>query len=108
MKNKINAEINKIKKDLYLKAASTYFDRKGYQNFKISQLARELEISVGTIYNLFNSKDDLYLEYLILKLENFLFKLKFLPTADMVIKNQFLGIEKKPHPNFKFFFIIIN
>ncbi len=82
MKNKINAEINKIKKDLYLKAASTYFDRKGYQNFKISQLARELEISVGTIYNLFNSKDDLYLEYLILKLENFLFKLKEKETSN--------------------------
>lgn len=72
MKNKINDEINRVKKDLYLKAASDYFDKVGYKNFKISHLAKELETSVGTIYNLFNSKDELYLEYLILKLQNFL------------------------------------
>lgn len=72
MKSKINNEINRIKKDLYLKQASEYFDKYGYKNFKISQLAKELETSVGTIYNLFNSKDDLYLEYLILKLQNFM------------------------------------
>ncbi|MCB9097000.1 TetR/AcrR family transcriptional regulator [Arcobacter aquimarinus] len=72
MKSKINNEINRIKRDLYLKQASEYFDKYGYKNFKISQLAKELETSVGTIYNLFNSKDDLYLEYLILKLQNFM------------------------------------
>ncbi|MDZ7817371.1 MAG: hypothetical protein U5K55_01640 [Aliarcobacter sp.] len=27
MKNKINDELNKVKKDLYLKAAAQYFDR---------------------------------------------------------------------------------
>ena len=76
MKNKINEELVKVKKDLYLKAASEYFDRYGYKNFKISHLAKELEISVGTIYNLFTSKEDLYLEYLISKLQNFLETLK--------------------------------
>ena len=76
MKNKINEELVKVKKDLYLKAASEYFDRYGYQNFKISHLAKELEISVGTIYNLFTSKENLYLEYLISKLQNFLDTLK--------------------------------
>ncbi|MDY0051715.1 MAG: TetR/AcrR family transcriptional regulator [Aliarcobacter sp.] len=77
MKNKRNEELIKVKKDLYLKSASEYFDRYGYKNFKISHLAKELEISVGSIYNLFTSKEDLYLEYLILKLENFLVTLKF-------------------------------
>ena len=76
MKNKINEELIKVKKDLYLKAATEYFDRYGYKSFKISHLAKELEISVGTIYNLFTSKEDLYLEYLILKLQNFLETLK--------------------------------
>ena len=64
------------KKDLYLKAATEYFDRYGYKSFKISHLAKELEISVGTIYNLFTSKENLYLEYLISKLQNFLDTLK--------------------------------
>jgi AcrR family transcriptional regulator len=76
MKNKINDELSKVKKDLYLKAASQYFDKSGFKNFKISQLAIELETSVGTIYNLFGSKENLYLEYLILKLQNFLDTLK--------------------------------
>jgi AcrR family transcriptional regulator len=76
MKNKINDELNKVKKDLYLKAAAQYFDKSGFKNFKISQLAIELETSVGTIYNLFVSKENLYLEYLILKLQNFLDTLK--------------------------------
>ena len=76
MKNKINDELNKDKKDLYLKAAAQYFDKSGFKNFKISQLAIELETSVGTIYNLFGSKENLYLEYLILKLQNFLDTLK--------------------------------
>ena len=82
MKNKINDELNKVKKDLYLKAAADYLDKSGYKNFKISHLAKELETSVGTIYNLFNSKDDLYLEYLILKLQNFLEKLKEKETSN--------------------------
>ena len=75
MKSKINDELNKVKRDLYLKASATYFDKCGYKNFKISQLAKELETSVGTIYNFFISKENLYLEYLILKLQNFLDKL---------------------------------
>ena len=75
MKSKINDELNKVKRDLYLEASAEYFDKCGYKNFKISQLAKELETSVGTIYNLFISKENLYLEYLILKLQNFLDKL---------------------------------
>ena len=82
MKTKINDELSKVKKDLYLKAATQYFDKSGYKNFKISHLAKELEISVGTIYNLFISKEDLYLEYLIFKLENFLQTLKEKETKD--------------------------
>ncbi|CAM3825040.1 TetR/AcrR family transcriptional regulator [Arcobacter cloacae] len=82
MKSKINNEINRVKRDLYLKQAAEYFDKYGYKNFKISQLAKELETSVGTIYNLFNSKDDLYLEYLILKLQNFMNSLNEKETSD--------------------------
>jgi AcrR family transcriptional regulator len=82
MKSKINDELNKVKRDLYLKASAEYFDKCGYKNFKISQLAKELETSVGTIYNLFISKENLYLEYLILKLQSFLDKLNEYETND--------------------------
>lgn len=71
MKAVVDKKINKIKKELYLNAAVEYIDNNGYKQLKISQLAKSLEISVGTIYNLFGSKEQLYLEYLILKFENF-------------------------------------
>ena len=72
MKKVINEELNRVKKELYLNAAARYFDETGYKHFKISDLAKELETSVGTIYNLFGSKEELYVEYLILKMEAFL------------------------------------
>lgn len=71
MKTTVDKKVNKIKKELYLKAAVEYIDNNGYKQLKISQLAKNLEISVGTVYNLFGSKEELYLEYLILKFENF-------------------------------------
>lgn len=73
---KIIEEVNKVKKELYLQESAKYIDEVGYKNFKISQLAQRLETSVGTIYNLFNSKEELYLEYLILKLQLFSQRLK--------------------------------
>lgn len=75
MKRIINKELNRVKKELYINAAASYFDKVGYKHFKISDLAKELETSIGTIYNLFGSKEELYVEYLVLKLELFLSKL---------------------------------
>lgn len=75
MKKIIDEELSRVKKELYLNAAARYFDEVGYKNFKISDLSKELEASVGTIYNLFGSKEGLYVEYLVLKLEIFLEKL---------------------------------
>lgn len=76
LKNRVDEKINKLKKDMYLKAAAEYIDTNGYKQLKISELSKKLEISVGSIYNLFGSKESLYLEYLILKLESFLNELK--------------------------------
>lgn len=73
---KIIHEVNKVKRELYLNEAAKYIDEVGYKNFKISELAKQLETSIGTIYNLFNSKEELYLEYLILKLQIFSQRLK--------------------------------
>lgn len=72
MKSKVDEKINELKKEMYLKAATKYIDSNGYKQLKVSELAKNLEISVGTIYNLFGSKEDLYSEYLILKLQSFL------------------------------------
>lgn len=82
MKSAIMSEVSRLKKELYLTAAAKYFDETGYKEFKISDLAKELETSVGTIYNMFGSKEELYVEYLILKLERFLKNLNEHETPD--------------------------
>lgn len=69
--NKINQKVNEIKKELYIKESIPYFDITGYKNAKINEIAKVLDTSVGTIYNIFNSKEELYLEYLIFKLKEF-------------------------------------
>lgn len=80
--NKINQEINKIKKELYLEESIEYFDKVGFKNSKINEISKILDISVGTIYNIFNSKEELYLEYLIYKLKGFLKNLENEKTDD--------------------------
>ena len=84
LKSEIEKRVNTIKKDLYLKEVVKYIDEQGYKKFKISELAKKLEVSVGTIYNIFISKENLYLEYLILKLENFLLELETKQTKDPI------------------------
>jgi len=82
MKSAIMGEVTRLKKELYLTAAAKYFDETGYKEFKITDLAKELETSVGTIYNMFGSKEELYVEYLILKLERFLRNLNDHESSD--------------------------
>ncbi len=72
MKSIVDEKINEIKKAMYLKAIAKFIDKSGQKDLKINELAKHLEISVGTIYNLFGSKEELYTEYLIYKLRNFL------------------------------------
>lgn len=48
-------KVNKIKK-----AAVNVFTKKGYKETKISDIAAESEISVGTIYSYFKSKKELF------------------------------------------------
>ncbi len=44
-----------------LKAAERIFGRKGYHATTIEEIAKEAEFAVGTLYNLFKGKDDLYM-----------------------------------------------
>ena len=84
MKSLVDEKINKVKKDMYLKAVAQFIDLNGSRDLKISQLAKHLEVSVGTIYNLFGSKENLYSEYLIYKLKRFLKELNNKETKDPI------------------------
>ena len=64
MKDKIKQKVLEAKKEAILEVLADYFNRVGYANSTASDIAKELNISVGALYKLFNSKDELYFEYI--------------------------------------------
>ena len=84
MANKIDEKLKKIKRELYIKTSSKYFDEYGYENAKMSDLAEELEVSVGTLYKIFESKENLYYEYILYQINQFVQKLNDNITDDPI------------------------
>lgn len=54
-----------------LEAAERVFVRKGHYGATVEEIAQEAEFAVGTIYNFFDSKDNLYSEVTVSIAENF-------------------------------------
>ncbi len=71
MKEKIKEEVTALKKKMILQEAEKYIEEKGYQNFKINELSKVCGISVGALYQLFISKENLFYEYVLFQIENF-------------------------------------
>jgi len=71
MSNKIDEKLKKIKRELYIETSAKYFEEYGYKNAKMSDLAKELEVSVGTLYKMFESKENLYFEYILYQIKQF-------------------------------------
>ncbi|MBL0721369.1 MAG: TetR/AcrR family transcriptional regulator [Sulfurovum sp.] len=67
----IKTKMKALKKDLILEKASNLFEEIGYENMKIADLAKDLGVSIGTIYSLFNNKEGLYLAYIAHQIDNF-------------------------------------
>ncbi len=63
MKEKIASKIKDLKKSLILEEACKYFEEVGFENVKMSDLARNCDISVGQLYKLFDSKENIFYEY---------------------------------------------
>jgi TetR/AcrR family transcriptional regulator len=51
----------KLREQIILEAAERLFLSKGYENTSMDEIATASEFSKGTLYNYFNSKDELYL-----------------------------------------------
>ncbi len=58
--SKLNAEIKSMKRTLILEKAAEMFELHGYEELKVSVLAKEVGVSVGTVYAYFDSKEGLY------------------------------------------------
>lgn len=64
-------EVTALKKKMILQEAEEYIEKQGYQNFKINELSKICGISVGALYQLFVSKENLFYEYVLYQMEKF-------------------------------------
>ena len=71
MKETIRKKLQETKSELILDAVSDYFDRAGYSQPTMQEIARELGISVGALYKLFPSKDALFFAYVRHQIQRF-------------------------------------
>ena len=71
MPNKLSKKSIALKRKNYLKAAVKHFEDFGYANANMSKLAKELGISVGTLYKFFDNKENLYFEYILYRINDF-------------------------------------
>jgi AcrR family transcriptional regulator len=58
-------KLQAFKRDLVLEGAGALFIEVGYDAMKVADLAKNVGLSVGTIYNLFGSKEQLYQAYIL-------------------------------------------
>ncbi len=68
----IRKKMQELKRELILEEAALLFIEDGFENMKIVDLAKKVGVSVGTIYTLFGSKDNLYQNYLNNQIEHYL------------------------------------
>ncbi len=52
----------KIAREKILKAALDIFEHKGFEKASISEIAEQADLGVGTVYNYFKSKDEIFIE----------------------------------------------
>ncbi len=71
MKEKIKTKIKELKKEFILQEASSYIEESGYDSLKINELAKRCKVSVGYLYQLFESKEKLFYEYVIYQIREF-------------------------------------
>ena len=55
-----------------LEAAETVFSRKGFYGTTVQEIAEEAEFSVGAIYNVFESKEDLYFQLVEMRADEYI------------------------------------
>ena len=71
MKEKIKSKVIAYKKELILEEAGKYIENVGYNALKINDLSKKCGISVGQIYQLFESKEKLFYEYVLHQINKF-------------------------------------
>lgn len=71
-------KINELKKTTILEIAQAAFQKDGYASVAVSSIAKEAEVSIGTIYGFFDNKEGLFQAVHVMKMKEastFLFQL---------------------------------
>lgn len=71
VKELIREKVIETKKSLVLQKVSEYFEEVGFDNVKMQDIAEHTGLSVGALYNLFPSKDELFFEYIEYQIKRF-------------------------------------
>ncbi len=71
MKELIREKVLETKKNLVLESVSEYFEKVGFESIKMQEIAEHTGLSVGALYKLFPSKEQLFFEYIEFQIRNF-------------------------------------
>lgn len=72
MPGTIKTKLHDVKRALILEEAAKLFESVGYEELKVSDLAKAAGVSVGTIYGFFESKEGLYMAFVRAEIAHFL------------------------------------
>jgi len=86
---KKGVEVSKeAKKEIIMKTSLNLFAKKGFYNTTIADIAKEMDMSVGNIYNYFPSKESLAKELLIYTSKKFGDEIKIINEMDISSKEK--------------------
>ncbi len=70
-----NKQRKEQRKELLMQEASKIFEDIGFEPMKIAELSKITNVSIGTIYSIYKSKESLYLAYIECQIESFYMEL---------------------------------
>jgi len=81
-------------KESLLKEGSELLKAKGYSNLNIREVAKNCEVSVGTLYNYFSNKDELVREIILTHWNKVLININTLTTSEQPLKDKLITLSK--------------
>ncbi len=92
---KRNRPLNQEKRDAIIKASINEFYQKGYEASSMDTIAKEANVSKATVYNHFNTKEELFFNIAQIFMDKFEKSFQYTYSKDKDIKEQLKDIAKK-------------
>lgn len=65
MKKEMREKVKALKRQMILEEAGKYFEQEGFESLTMNTLAKRCDVSVGALYKLFDSKEELFYAYVV-------------------------------------------